>query len=259
LEFQNLISTIFKAQKERKQALKKRDNDKANKGNWFLSNELVGMSLYVDRFAGTLNQIPDKLSYLQELGVNFLHLLPLFESPENESDGGYAVSNYRKVNPKLGTIEDLRALQTELQKQGFYLMVDIVLNHTSHHHEWAQKARSGDPIYKDFYYFYPDRTVPDLFESYLPEIFPETSPGNFTFVPELNQWVMTVFNNYQWDLNFRNPAVFNAMLDTIFFYANLGIDVLRIDAPAFIWKQMGTTCQNLPEAHTILKLIKLCI
>ena len=259
LEFQNLISTVLKAHKERKPALKKRDNEKENTGNWFLSNELVGMSLYVDRFVGTLSQLHEKLPYLHELGVNFLHFLPLFESPENESDGGYAVSNYRKVNPKLGTIEDLSALQTELQKQGFYLMVDIVLNHTSHHHEWAQKARSGDPMYKDFYYFYPDRTIPDLFETYLPEIFPETSPGNFTFVPELNQWVMTVFNNYQWDLNFKNPAVFNAMLDTIFFYANLGIDVLRIDAPAFIWKQMGTTCQNLPEAHTILKLIKLCI
>ena len=153
LEFQNLISTVFKAQKERKEALIKRDNEKASKGNWFLSNELVGMSLYVDRFAGTLKQLPDKLSYLQELGVNFLHLLPIFESPENESDGGYAVSNYRKVNPKLGTIEDLRALQTELQKQGFYIMVDIVLNHTSHLHDWAQKAKSGDPKYKDFYYY----------------------------------------------------------------------------------------------------------
>ncbi len=259
IEFQNLISTIFKAQKERKPTLKKRDGEKEVKGNWFLSNELVGMSLYVDRFAGTLPKMKDKLPYLKELGVNFLHLLPLFESPEDESDGGYAVSDYRKINPKLGTIEDFVALQSELQTQGFYVMVDIVLNHTSHHHEWAQKARQGNPTYQDYFYFYAHRTIPDVMETSLPEVFPESSPGNFTFVPELNQWVMTVFNSYQWDLNFRNPAVFVTMLDTIFFYANLGIDVLRIDAPAFIWKQMGTSCQNLAEAHTLLKLIKLCV
>lgn len=259
IEFQNLISTIFKAEKQRKTTLKKRDLEKESKGTWFLSNDLVGMSLYVDRFAGSLSKIPNKLPYLKDLGVNFLHFLPLFESPEDESDGGYAVSNYRKINPKLGNIDDFIALQSELQKQGFYVMVDIVLNHTSHHHEWAQKARNGDQTYMDYFYFYPDRTIPNMMESSMPEVFPESSPGNFTFVSELNQWVMTVFNSYQWDLNFKNPAVLVTMLDTIFFYANLGIDVLRIDAPAFIWKQMGTTCQNLPEAHSILRLIKLCV
>ena len=258
-EFDNLISTVFKAQNERKTALKKRDAEKEAKGKWFLSHDLVGMSLYVDRFAGTLPKMHEKIPYLKELGVNFLHFLPLFESPEDESDGGYAVSDFRKINPKLGTIKDFIALQSELQKQGFYVMVDIVLNHTSHHHEWAQKARQGNPTYIDYYYFYRDRIVPDLMELSMPEVFPESSPGNFTFVPELNQWVMTVFNNYQWDLNFKNPAVFVTMLDTIYFYANLGIDVLRIDAPAFIWKQVGISCQNLPEAHTLLKLIKSCV
>ncbi|HKK12726.1 MAG TPA: alpha-amylase family glycosyl hydrolase, partial [Flavobacteriaceae bacterium] len=258
-EFQNLISTVFKAHKERRPALKKRDEEKESQGSWFLSNDLVGMSLYVDRFAGTLAQMKDKLPYLKDLGVNFLHFLPLFESPNEESDGGYAVSNYRKINPKLGSIDDFATLQNVLHEQGFYIMVDIVINHTSHHHEWAQKAKQGDPIYKDYYYFYPNRTVPDLMEPYMSEIFPESSPGNFTFVPELNQWVMSVFNSYQWDLNFKNPTVFVAMLDTIFFYANLGVDVLRIDAPAFIWKQIGTSCQNLPEAHTLLQLIKLCV
>jgi amylosucrase len=259
LGFQNLVDKVFKAHVERKPELNKRDEQKGTKDKWFLSNDLVGMSLYVDRFGGTLSKMGNKLSYLSDLGVNFLHFLPLFESPENESDGGYAVSNYRKINPKLGTIDDFIALQSDLQNQGFYVMVDIVLNHTSHHHEWAQKARLGDPYYKDYYYFYPNRTIPDQMELSMPEVFPDSSPGNFTYVPELDEWVMTVFNSYQWDLNFRNPEVFVAMLDTIFFYANLGIDVLRIDAPAFIWKQMGTSCQNLPEAHTLLKLIKLCV
>ncbi len=257
--FDHLISTIFKAQKERKPALKNQDAEKDAKGAWFLSNELVGMSMYVDRFAGTLSNIPEKLPYLKKLGVNFLHFLPLFESPEDESDGGYAISDYRKINPKLGNIDDFIGLQAELQKQGFYVMVDIVLNHTSHHHQWALKAKQGDPKYLEYYYFYPDRTIPDLMEATMPEVFPESSPGNFTYIQELDQWVMTVFNNYQWDLNFKNPEVFVTMLDTILFYANLGVDVLRIDAPAFIWKQVGTSCQNLPEAHTLLKLIKLCV
>lgn len=259
LEFQNLVSTVFSAHKERKPAHKKRDIAKEAKETWFLSNQLVGMSLYVDRFSGSLSKMHEKLPYLKDLGVNLLHFLPLFDSPEGESDGGYAVSDYRKINPKLGSIKDFIVLQSELQKQGFYTMVDIVLNHTSHHHEWAQKARNGDPKYLDYYYFYPDRSIPDEMDRSMPEVFPESSPGNFTYVPELDRWVMTVFNSYQWDLNFRNPAVFVSMLDTIYFYANLGIDVLRIDAPAFIWKQMGTTCQNLLEAHTILKLIKLCV
>jgi amylosucrase len=92
----------------------------------------------------------------------------------------------------------------------------------------------------------------------MPEIFPESSPGSFTYVPELNKWVMTVFHHYQWDLNFSNPNVLVAMMDTILFYANLGVDILRIDAPAFIWKELGTGCQNLPKAHTLLRLIKQC-
>jgi amylosucrase len=137
--------------------------------------------------------------------------------------------------------------------------LDIVLNHTSHKHEWAMKAKAGDAFYQDFFYMYDDRRLPDAFEQNMPEIFPEAAPGSFTFVPKLNKWVMTVFHNYQWDLNFSNPQVLVAMLDTIFFYANLGVDILRIDAPAFIWKKLGTVCQNLPEAHTLLRLIKLAV
>jgi amylosucrase len=140
-----------------------------------------------------------------------------------------------------------------------YLMLDIVLNHTSHHHEWARKAKEGDKAFQQYYYMYPTREIPDQFDASMPEIFPESSPGNFTYVKACNQWVMSVFHSYQWDLNYTNPAVFVAMLDTLFFYANLGVDILRIDAPAFIWKQLGTTCQNLPQAHTLLQLLKQCL
>lgn len=257
-QFETLLHSIFQTHIERNASLKNRDDEKAKQGTWFLSNQLMGMSLYVDRFAGNLKGMKSKLDYLEELGVNYLHLMPIFESPEGESDGGYAVSNFRKVDKRFGTNKDLENFQKDLQSKNMYLMVDIVLNHTSHHHEWAQKAKAGDKEYQDYFYFYEDRKIPDQMDETMPEIFPESSPGSFTYIPEVDKWVMTVFHHYQWDLNYRNPKVFNDMLLNIFYYGNLGVDVLRIDAPAFIWKQMGTTCQNLPKAHKLLQLIKLC-
>jgi amylosucrase len=257
--FNELIDTMAKAYTERPLALKHRDEEKEKKGNWFLSNEITGMSLYVDRFCGDLTQMADKLDYFKKLGINFLHLMPVMESPAGESDGGYAVSNFRKVDERFGTLEQLKAVQEKMSREKMYLMLDIVLNHTSHKHEWAQKAKEGDKKYQDYFYMYDDRNIPDQFDKTMPEIFPEAAPGNFTYVQECNKWVMTVFHNYQWDLNYANPRVFIEMMDTIFFYANLGVDILRIDAPAFIWKQLGTVCQNLPQAHTILRLIKQCV
>ena len=256
--FQSLLNSICQAYVDRSDDLKKRDAQKEKKGQWFLSQDLVGMSLYVDRFAGQINDLPSKLPYLQKLGVNFLHLMPLFKSPEGESDGGYAVEDFRVVEDRLGTIEDLRKFQSALQKEDMYLMIDIVLNHTSHHHEWAKLAKSGIKEYQAYFYMYDDRRIPDQMEETMPEIFPESSPGSFTYEEKLDKWVMTVFHHYQWDLNYTNPKVFIEMLGNVFFYANLGVDVVRIDAPAFIWKQVGTTCQNLPEAHQLLQLIKMC-
>ncbi len=257
--FGQLIHTLVLAHQARPDSLRRRDASKLEGGHWFLSNRITGMSLYVDRFAGDLQAMRDKLDYLEELGVNFLHLMPIFESPEGESDGGYAVSDFRKVDPRFGTLEDLRALQQEMMDRDMYLMLDIVLNHTSHHHDWAKKAKAGDRAYQEYYYMYPDRTLPDAYDRHMPEIFPESSPGSFTYDKDCGQWVMTVFHHYQWDLNYTNPRVLVEMLDHILFYANLGVDILRIDAPAFIWKQLGTTCQNLPEAHTILRLVKQCV
>ena len=257
--FDELIQTIINAYKERPVAQKQQDTIKEKKINWFLSNDISGMSLYVDRFCGGLKELPSKLDYFTKLGINLLHLMPVFQSPAGESDGGYAVSDFRKVDNRFGTLNDLQLLQQKMQAAQKYLMLDIVLNHTSHHHEWAEKAKKGDAVYQGFFYMYDNRSIPDQFDQSMPDIFPENSPGNFSYVKECSKWVMTVFHHYQWDLNYTNPAVFNAMLDTIFFYANLGVDVLRIDAPAFIWKQLGTTCQNLPQAHTLLRLIKQCV
>lgn len=257
--FESLMRVVIKAAQVRPDFLVKKDTQKAEKGAWFLRSDIAGMSLYVDRFAGNLNKMGEKLPYFKELGVNFLHLMPLFESPPEESDGGYAVSDFRSVDARFGHINDLKKLVQQMNQQGMYLMLDIVLNHTSHRHEWAQKARKGDEDYQDYFYFFEDRQWPDAFEKTMPDIFPESAPGSFTWVAERQQWVMTVFHGYQWDLNYRNPRVLCEMLDTVLFYANLGVDILRVDAPAFIWKELGTTCQNLPEAHTLLKIIRLCV
>jgi len=259
--FDKIIETIETAFTARSEVLKERDYHKlkTEPEHWFLSNQLCGMSLYVDRFCGTINELHNKLDYFEKLGVNLLHLMPVFESPANESDGGYAVSDFRKVDERFGTLDDLRALQEEMRNRNMYLMLDIVLNHTSHQHEWAMKAKHGDKFYQDYFYFFDDRSIPDEYEKSMPEIFPEVAPGNFTYIKECDKWVMTVFHNYQWDLNYKNPQVLVEMLSNIFFYANMGVDVLRIDAPAFIWKEIGTRCQNLPQAHTLLQLIKLCV
>lgn len=256
-----LLETIEKAFAEREDELKRRDQRKSEiePKHWFLSNEICGMSLYVDRFCGSISNLKNKLDYFEKLGVNFLHLMPVFESPEEASDGGYAVSDFRKIDKRFGTLDDLKELEGEMRKRNMYLMIDIVLNHTSDQHEWAMKAKKGDPLYQDYFYFFDDRTEPDEYEKSMPEIFPEAAPGNFTYIKECDKWVMTVFHNYQWDLNYSNPQVFVEMINAIFFYANLGVDVLRIDAPAFIWKEKGTQCQNLPQAHVLLQLIKQCI
>ena len=258
-QFKRLVETITDGYLRRPSRLKKIDEEKEIKGNWFLSNEITGMSLYVDRFCGSLKDMPGKLAYFKKLGVNFLHLMPVMKSPEGESDGGYAVSDFRNVDERFGTLDDLKKLQEKMNQEKMYLMIDIVLNHTSYKHEWAEKAKSGDKKYQDYFYMYNDRNIPDQFDAAMPDIFPESSPGNFTWSEECKKWVMTVFHHYQWDLNYTNPEVFVEMLDNILFYANLGVDILRIDAPAFIWKQLGTTCQNLPMAHTLLRLIKQCV
>lgn len=258
-QFVQLIESLIQGYKNRESNLRKRDEEKAKKGIWFLSNELAGMSLYVDRFAGHLKNMPGKLSYLEDLGVNFLHLMPIFESPAGESDGGYAVSDFRKVDERFGTLGDLVSLREKMHSKGMYLMLDIVLNHTSHHHEWARKAKAGDPYYQNLFYTYDNRWIPNEFDQTMPDIFPESAPGNFTWSEEMGKWVMTVFHSYQWDLNYTNPVVFREMMENILFYGNLGVDLLRIDAPAFIWKQTGTSSQNLPEAHTLLRLIKQCV
>jgi amylosucrase len=219
---------------------------------WFQSHEMLGGVCYVDLFAGDLAGLRARIPYFQELGLTYLHLMPLFLSPE-VNDGGYAVSSYHHVGPALGTMQELAELAAKLRRCGIRLVLDLVFNHTSDEHDWARRALAGDQDYQEYYLMFPDRGMPDAYDAHLREIFPDVRRGSFTYRPEIDRWVWTTFHSYQWDLNYRNPAVFNRMDEEMLFLANMGAQVLRLDAVAFIWKQMGTSCENLPEAHLLIQ------
>ena len=251
--FENLLKSMAQASFQRPADLRELDKQRKTNELWFQSNQVVGGVCYVDLFAGNLQGIRTKIPYFKELGLTYLHLMPLFEMPENENDGGYAVSSFREVHSPLGTMAELAQLSRELRAQGISLVLDLVINHTSSEHEWALKAKAGDPDYRDMYGIFPDRTVPDLYERNLREIFPDEHPGAFTWFEDIQSWVWTTFHSYQWDLDYSNPVVFNRMSEEMLFLANQGVEIFRLDAVAFIWKQLGTSCENLPEAHTILQ------
>jgi len=238
---------------ERPRPLKELDQKRENNPGWYLSEKMIGGSLYVDLFSDDLVKLRDRIPYLKDLGLTYLHLMPLFASRPGNSDGGYAISDYRSVDPKLGTIDDLRALAKDLREVGISLVLDFVFNHTADDHLWAIRAQEGEQEYRDYYRTFPDRTVPDQYERTLREIFPTVRRGNFTWDETLKRWVWTTFNSFQWDLNYDNPEVFRAMASEMLFLANTGVEILRLDAVAFIWKQMGTSCENLPEAHILIQ------
>jgi amylosucrase len=242
----------------RSRELEETDMAREKDHNWFLDQQWVGMALYADGFAGDLQGVKQHLPYLQELGINLVHVMPIMECPQGASDGGYAVSDFRQVDERVGVLEDVRALANSMHQRGMLLTLDVVVNHTSEEHGWAQQARAGDLRYQDYYYIFPTRDIPDMFEETMPEIFPETSPGNFTWNEQMSKWVMTVFNHYQWDLNYTNPAVLIEMVDIILFWANQGADIVRLDAVAFLWKTIGTSSQNEHNAHLLLQLMKDC-
>ena len=237
----------------RPEDLKQLDQEREADPEWFLSNNMLGGVCYADLFSEDLQNLKTKIPYFKELGLTYLHLMPLFKCPEKENDGGYAVSSYREVRQDLGTMQELRNLANELRKQGISLVLDFVFNHTSNEHEWAIRAINGDLEMRAYYHMFPDRIMPDAYEKNLREIFPEEHPGAFTYFPEIQKWVWTTFHSYQWDLNYANQAVFNSMAAEMLFLANVGVEALRLDAVAFIWKQLGTSCENLPEAHQLIQ------
>ncbi len=227
--------------------------------DWFQQPHMHGYIAYADRFAGNLKGVAEHIPYLKELGIRYLHLMPLLLPREGESDGGYAVADYRRVRPDLGSMDDLEALCTQLRQEDISLCLDLVLNHVAREHPWAEAARKGDPHYRGYFYIFPDRTLPDAFERSLPEVFPDFAPGNFTWDDELKGWVWTTFHSWQWDVNWSNPEVFLEYLDLILWLANKGVEVFRLDAIAFIWKRLGTSCQNQPEVHALTQALRAAV
>jgi amylosucrase len=253
---QSLVQLAASAYADRADDLHRLDQERLLRPDWLQQPRMFGYACYADRFAGSLPGVADHLDYLADLGVTYLHLMPLLRPRAGDNDGGYAVQDYRAVRPDLGTVDDLRNLATTLRSRGISLVVDLVLNHVAREHEWAVAARGGDPVRRDYFYIFPDRRLPDAYEQDLPEVFPAFAPGNFTYEPELGGWVWTTFNEWQWDLNWSNPAVLTEFVDIILWLANLGVEVLRLDAIAFVWKRPGTSCQNQPEVHAITQAIR---
>lgn len=248
-----LIRTMADFWMERSSELKELDQERQSHPDWFQSNQMLGGVCYVDLYSRNLDGLKKKISYFKEIGLTYLHIMPLFKMPEGENDGGYAVSSYREVHPPLGTVEQLESLASELRSEGISLVVDLVFNHTSNEHDWVLMAKAGDIQYQEYYMLFDDQTQPHAYQQTLREIFPTERPGSFTFDQELKKWVWTTFNSYQWDLNYANQAVFNQIASEILFLANVGVEILRLDAVAFTWKKMGTSCENLPEAHLLIQ------
>ena len=257
--FDALVASMAAAYADRPADLKRLDKTREQDPGWYKRGDMFGMTMYTDLFAGDLKKLADKIPYLKEQKLTYLHLMPLLDMPHPNNDGGYAVQDFDTVDPKLGTNEDLAALAKKLRRAGISLCIDFVMNHTASTHRWAKAAEAGDPEYQDYYFCYPDRTIPDRYDRDVPQVFPNTAPGNFTWNEKMNKWVMTQFYPFQWDLNYRNPKVLVAMMGSVMRLANLGVEVFRIDAVPYIWKQLGTNCRNLPQVHTIVRMLRIIL
>ncbi|MEI2775587.1 MAG: alpha-amylase family protein [Tetrasphaera sp.] len=251
----DLLARAAQAYAERDSDLLTHDRERLLTPDWLQQPDVIGYACYADRFAGTIAQVEAHLDYLAELGVTYLHLMPLLRPRAGDNDGGYAVADYRQVRTDLGSIDDVRALAAEMRHRGMSLVMDLVLNHVAREHEWAQRARAGEQKYRDYFHVFPDRQQPDAYEATLPEVFPDFAPGSFTWDEELSGWVWTTFNSWQWDVNWSNPQVLIEYAEIILFLANLGVEVIRLDAIAFTWKRLGTNCQNQPEVHDLTQVL----
>lgn len=255
--FAELCSQMYEYYNCRSKKLKERDLKREKEPDWYHGKDMLGMMLYTDNFAGNMKGVKEKIPYLKECNINCLHLMPFLDTPKGRSDGGYAVADFRKVRPDLGTMKDLIELTEKCHEEDINVCMDFVMNHTSEDHEWARCARAGEGEYMSRYFFYDNEEIPEKYEKTVPQVFPTTAPGNFTYLPETGHYVMTTFYPYQWDLNYRNPRVFNEMIYNFLYLTNQGIDIVRIDAVPYIWKELGTTCRNLKQVHTIVRMMRM--
>ena len=255
--FAELCDNLHRFYEERNRDLKTQDLEREKNPEWYKTNEMLGMMFYIDNFAGNMKGVESKLDYIEKSNVNYIHLMPFLDTVEGRSDGGYAVADFRKVQEKLGSMEDLEDLTAACHKKGINVCMDFVMNHTSEDHEWAKRARAGEGEYMSRYFFFDNYSIPAMYEKTVPQVFPTTAPGNFTWLPDAGHFVMTSFYPYQWDLNYKNPRVFNEMMYNFLYLANKGIDIIRIDAVPYIWKELGTQCRNLPQVHTIVRMMRM--
>ena len=255
--FAELCSQMYEYYNCRSKKLKERDLKREKGPDWYHGKDMLGMMLYTDNFAGNMKGVKEKIPYLKECNINCLHLMPFLDTPKGRSDGGYAVADFRKVRPDLGTMKDLAELTEKCHEEDINVCMDFVMNHTSEDHEWARRARAGEGEYMSRYFFYDNEEIPEKYEKTVPQVFPTTAPGNFTYLPETGHYVMTTFYPYQWDLNYRNPRVFNEMIYNFLYLTNQGIDIVRIDAVPYIWKELGTTCRNLKQVYTIVRMMRM--
>ena len=255
--FAELCSQMYEYYNCRSKKLKERDVKREKEPDWYHGKDMLGMMLYTDNFAGNMKGVKEEIPYLKECNINCLHLMPFLDTPKGRSDGGYAVADFRKVRPDLGTMKDLAELAEKCHEEDINVCMDFVMNHTSEDHEWAKRARDGEGEYMSRYFFYDNNEVPEKYEETVPQVFPTTAPGNFTYLPENGHYVMTTFYPYQWDLNYRNPRVFNEMMYNFLYLTNQGIDIVRIDAVPYIWKEIGSTCRNLKQVHTIVRMMRM--
>ncbi len=251
-----VVARVTAASRSRKASLVELDIRRERNPDWFLEPGRIGYACYADRFGGDLRGVEARVGYLQELGVNVVHLMSVLHPRAGDNDGGFAIDDYRRPDPRLGTPSDLEHLVGSLRDAGISTCLDLVMNHTSADHEWAVLAREGSAYHRELYLTFPDRSLPDAYEATLPEVFPTMSPGNFTWVPEMQAWVWTTFREFQWDLNWANPDVLVEMVDVLLHLANLGVEIVRLDAVAFTWKRMGTNCQNQPGAHLVAQALR---
>ncbi len=255
---ERLLATLRRGWANRPEDLRLLDLKRDLEPDWFQRSEMAGYVLYIDRFAGDLKGVLNRLDYLADLGIRYVHLMPCLKPRPGDSDGGYSVMDYRAINPAFGSMADFEAVAAALRARGMTLCVDLVLNHTAKEHDWAVRAASGDENYQDYYLMFDTPELPDQYARTLVEVFPDNAPGNFTHYPDFGKWVWTTFNEHQWDLNWANPQVFLEVVDIMLFLANRGVEVLRLDAVAFMWKRMGTRCQSEPEVHMILQALRAC-
>ena len=254
---EGLKAMMARAYGGRSESLRRLDKKREADPEWFRAGKMLGVTMYPGLFAGSLKGVEEKLGYLKEQGITYVHLMPLLKMPHPDNDGGYAVEDFNQVDPTLGTNEELSRLAAAMRRRGMSLCLDFVINHTAGTHDWAMRAKAGEREYQDRYICFDSPDIPREMEKTIPDVFPETAPGSFIFVPEMGKYVCSSFHPYQWDLNYHNPAVFHDMVASMLRLANLGVEVLRIDAVPYLWKEMGTTCRNLPQVHTVMRLIRL--